>query len=479
MRGSVFQKTKGGTWNIKYDLPRGPNGKRHQHEEAIPGTKANAEKVLLERLAVINNGKYVQPNKLDVAACVRMYIDYKIKEGLWEELTAEKYEGMANGHLIPDLGHILVSELTTTAIQRYYDDLVMNGSSQGNGKKSGRGLSGKTIRNLNGLLRPALQHAVDRGYIAQNPASSVKLPKYKRQEIFVLTDEQADLVFRAVRDTRFELPALIGFTTGVRREELLALTEDNVNLESGTITIDHAVVKTKKGLIVKLPKTDAGNRTITIPRVTADALRDRIVAQRMDRLSAGAGFNDGKYLFTKENGEMWNPDQFSRDFGEFANKMGLPRFTFKTLRHTHATRLLDNGISLKAVQERLGHTDPALALRTYIHSQPKMELFAASTMGRMVQEIECRNSPSSTVESKNGNGHFVDSREIELFIRLRCGAASRESLMAEYQVSLSKIEELERMNVEEVLEVLRQIGDKTTVAPATEVIDLTLVPIPE
>jgi hypothetical protein len=50
MKGSCYQRKKGGTWYIKYDLPRGPNGKRRQKEEAIPGTKADAEKVLAERM---------------------------------------------------------------------------------------------------------------------------------------------------------------------------------------------------------------------------------------------------------------------------------------------------------------------------------------------------------------------------------------------------------------------------------------------
>ena len=140
MKGSCYQRKKGGTWTIKYDRPRGPNGKRGQKEEAIPGTKANAEKVLAERLTEINNGKYVLPNRLDLRTCLKSYMAYKVKEGSWETLTEEAYASIANNFLIPDLGQFLLSKLKTSNIQTYYDHLIMKGRSNGKWKKKG-GLS--------------------------------------------------------------------------------------------------------------------------------------------------------------------------------------------------------------------------------------------------------------------------------------------------------------------------------------------------
>lgn len=467
MKGSCYQRKKGGTWTIKYDLPRGPNGKRGQKEEAIPGTKANAEKVLAERLTEINNGKYVLPNRMNLSECLQKYMAYKVKEGSWDVLTEQSYASYANNYFIPDLGNVLLSELTTSGIQNYYDHLIMEGRSSGKRKKKG-GLSGKSVRNYHGLLHGALDYAVARGYIAENPASAVKLPKHKKPDIFVLTEIQTDLVFREVQNTELELPTLVGFTTGVRREELLALKEEDIDLDNGTMKIQRAVVSTKKGLVVKKPKTEAGRRTITVPQVTLKALRDRIIAQQNTRLSSGPGFNEEKYLFTDENGEIWNPDEFSKTYSKLAKEIGIPGLNFKTLRHTHATRLLESGINAKVVSERLGHSDVAFTLRTYVHAQPKMELLAAGVMNRMVEEVTSRISTPQASVIANTNGQLSGAEELELFIRIKYGAASEESLKEEYGVSSSKIQKIEQMGIEGALEVLHQIKMKALAAPVAE-----------
>lgn len=386
-QGSVYKRSKSsGSWTIKYDIHRGPDGKRRQKEEAIPGTKANADKVLAERLTKINNGKYVPPSKIKLSTLLEMYMSYKEKEGSWGLLSCEKNAGIAKNYYIPDLGHVLISKLKTSDIQNYYDHLIMEGRSHGKHKKKG-GICGKTVRNNHGLLQGALDYAVYRGYIEENPASGVKLPEHKKPDIFVLTDRQTDLVFREVQNTELELPTLIGFTAGLRREELLALKEDDVDFDKRTIDIRRAVVGTKKGLKIKDPKTKAGRRTITIPPRTLRALHHRVVAQQKERLSSDSGFNEEKYLFTKETGDIWNPEAFSRVFTELAKKLEIPGLNFTTFRHVHATRLLENGINAKAVSERLGHSDVAFTLKTYVHAQPKMELLAVGVANRLVEEV--------------------------------------------------------------------------------------------
>ena len=196
---------------------------------------------------------------------------------------------------------------------------------------------------------------------------------------------------------------------------------------------------------------------ITVPQVTLKALHDRIIAQRKMGQGSGPGFNDEKYLFADERGNIWHPDIFSKVFGCWVKVLGIPGLNFKMLRHTHATRLIESGINIKVVSERLGHTDVAFTLRTYVHAQPKMELLAAGVMNRMVDEVMNRISRSqvSTIESENGQ--TPPAEELEVFLRIRCGESSEEALMAEYKINANKIRKIEQMGIEGALETLRQI----------------------
>jgi integrase len=170
--------------------------------------------------------------------------------------------------------------------------------------------------------------------------------------------------------------------SGARRNELLALRWADLDVDKKTLRIERAWEQTKKfGLRLKPPKTKRGLRTISLDVATVAVLiaekdrHQRIQAGVPDgvdvdlslvRLPAGALMfpavpTSGKdFDFTAPR----NPRNFSKEFARRADKLGFGSTRFHDLRGVHATALLDAGIPVHTVAQRIGD-DPAVLLRNY------------------------------------------------------------------------------------------------------------------
>jgi integrase len=113
------------------------------------------------------------------------------------------------------------------------------------------------------------------------------------------------------------------------------------------------------------PKTRRSNRRVKIGPDSVQVLRDHLAAQREHRLTMGAGWHDG-LVFPRLDGRPQNPVHVSAAFRKLVARCGLPAVTLHSLRHGHATLLLDRGEKIHDVAARLGH-DASQLLRTYAH----------------------------------------------------------------------------------------------------------------
>ncbi len=107
----------------------------------------------------------------------------------------------------------------------------------------------------------------------------------------------------------------------------------------------------------------------------------------------GPAFTDGDLVFPKPDGCPWNPDNFGKSFADLVIKPpGVPKVRFHDLRHTSATILLGQGVAMKVVSERLGHSTTALTTDTYQHVVAGMDEDAAAKAGQALREAWARAS---------------------------------------------------------------------------------------
>ena len=180
------------------------------------------------------------------------------------------------------------------------------------------------------------------------------------------------------------LVVLLGVSVGLRRGEMLGLKWPSINFEAKTISIRENRVMADKELITKGPKSAAGQRTVSIGDEVVAALSQARMDYFNDRAELGAKFRDDDYVVRQKDGRPLRPDSMTQKWERFLERNNLPHIRLHDLRHSHATALIQAGVSPKVVQQRLGHADVSITLNTYTHVLPGMDQEAAAKIDNLI-----------------------------------------------------------------------------------------------
>lgn len=173
----------------------------------------------------------------------------------------------------------------------------------------------------------------------------------------------------------------VGVALGLRKGELLALRWQDVDLDVGALRVRATVQRLGKGvgLVTGSPKTARSRRTLPLPQVLVDALREHRKAQDLEREEA-TSWHDAGLVFTTSKGTMIEPRNLNRFLDEAIARTGLRRIRFHDLRHTCASLLLAQGVSPRVVMEVLGHSQMSMTTDLYGHVMPSSLRSAADAL---------------------------------------------------------------------------------------------------
>lgn len=262
--------------------------------------------------------------------------------------TLRMYKGIVYGHIIPDIGDILLAKLKTIQIQACINDLIQDGKN-------------RTAEIYQMTIKKAIKQAVLEGYISKDITIGLQRIKKKTEEKRPLTKEELKWISQAPLDNQERMFLDILYTTGARRGEVLALRKDDFLLNTRQMDIKHNLVLKDKGQSeLKSPKTKSGRRRVFIP----DSL--------IENLKPYLSNLTGDFLFTKENGECMSKSSFTKMWKRIVKKIEMVSlqevtFTPHTFRHTYATNLYYAGIDIKEAQYLLGHSSIEMTLKVYTH----------------------------------------------------------------------------------------------------------------
>ena len=187
--------------------------------------------------------------------------------------TQKGYEEWIYVHAIPGLGHIPLNKLTQADCQKFLNEMKANGRKTHRDTR-GPEMAERSVRSCYHVIRMALDRAVKDGLIKKNPILGVKLPPPEPKEMKVLSKEEIQrFLIQAKAEGMYEL-FLLELTTGLRRGEILALTWDDLNFETGELHISKQVTPVGGKNIISEPKTKAAFRTIILPPVMVGLLRE-------------------------------------------------------------------------------------------------------------------------------------------------------------------------------------------------------------
>ncbi len=223
--------------------------------------------------------------------------------------------------------------------------------------------------------------------IARNPTEAVDAPCPRLKEISVFTVEEAQRFLEAAKGDRLHALYVLALMTGMRQGELLGLRWQDIDLSAGSLSVRRTLVRTSQGWSWADPKTAKGRRTIALPDLAVEALRQHRVRQLEERLRAGALWADIDLVFPNQTGKpLERQNVVKRSFRPLLIRAGMPSSRFHDLRHSAATLLLSLGEHPKVVQERLGHSTIGVTMDTYSHVLPDMQRKAAAKLDALFSE---------------------------------------------------------------------------------------------
>jgi integrase len=375
--GSVFERDDG-QWVGSVSLGYAESGKRKRR--TVYG--ATKEEVIdkLDRLrGDARAGNLPDAGSLTVGHLLDRWLQ-SAKSKLGVRTYEEREKTVAN-HVRPRLAPVKLAKLTPLHVESFYADLHNDN------------VGPWAVRHAANALGAALNHACRLKLIPANPAAAVPKPAEPKREMMCLTQEQTRHLLTASRGRAVHPLLAVAVGTGCRQGEILALTWEDIDLKKGTLTVRRCLSETKQGFILKEPKTAAGRRTVTLPAFARDALVEHKAAMLKAGRVAGPVFcaRTGNHLFKRNLLRAF----WAAVHAANAKAAELPReeaeaktipagLRFHDLRHTSASLLLSQGQSLRAVSQRLGHSNPALTLKVYAHCLPSDDAQLAAGLARMM-----------------------------------------------------------------------------------------------
>ena len=367
MRGHIRQRSPG-HWAVVIDLQDPTTGKRRRKWITVKGGKRAAQIEAAKLVNELQNGATVEPTKVSLAAFLDRFERDWIP-GNVAARTAVRYIELLK-HVRRHLGSKSIQKLRPADLAAMYATLLREG------------LAPRTVGHVHRTTHRSLGMAKQWGVVKDNVASAVSPPRVPDTELDILQPAQAQAVLEALHGRSLYLIAAMALNTGMRRNELLALRWQDVDLEASRLRVELSLEYTRvHGLRFKAPKTRNGKRTIALPSHMIEELRTHWRAQQEQRMALGLGKTpaDSQVLATFD-GRPRNPNAVTKEWIRAMARIGMPKITLHSMRHTHASMLIASGLDVLTISRRLGHGSPTITLAVYGHLLDNSDDKAAQIM---------------------------------------------------------------------------------------------------
>lgn len=373
--GSIRKRTDG-RWEGRYTAGYDPATGKRIIKNVLGKTQAEVKEKLKTAVEKARQIDVIRADDYTVASWLRTWYELYSKPNV-RPSTANYYHRSIEQHVIPRIGGIKLSQLTSRDIQKLYRDLQENGRLREVQRAKKPGLSNATVRGIHMMLHNALDRAVKERLILRNPTEDCIIPKIEKQEMKILHPEDMSAYLQAA-DNHGVLPMFyLELVSGVRKGELVALLWDDLDIASRTISVNKQAAVRNGEITISRPKTETSVRRISIPQEAIDLL-----------IQEHEKHPDNPYMFpSPKTGGMYYPDSVVNLHKKLLKDAGLEHIRFHDLRHTFATMALQNGVDVKTVSSMLGHYDAGFTLRTYTHATRQAQNEAAEKMGSFMTQM--------------------------------------------------------------------------------------------
>ena len=359
--GENIRKRKDGRWEARIPVGKKDSGTtRYRYFYGKTYQEAREKRRRFEK---------TMPEKQTGMRTARITVSQLFEDWLFfiqpeiKESTYARYRFYVTKHILPELGRKRLDSLTGEELDRFARRKLQCGSLNGS-----HGLAPKTVNSILSVIRLALAFGAERN-LPVPMRLQIRNVRQPSPHIQILTAEEQKTLEAALlsRMNPRRLGILLTLYTGLRIGEICGLQWGDIRLEEGILTVRRTVMRiqtndpeasAKTVLLVTRPKTDCSLRTIPIPGFITELLKPYRKAPEVFLASGTRCAAEPRCLYAS--------------YKRILASVGLERYNYHALRHTFATRCIEQHFDPKRLSEILGHADVGITLRLYVH--PSMEL---------------------------------------------------------------------------------------------------------
>ncbi|MDK2561936.1 tyrosine-type recombinase/integrase [Romboutsia sedimentorum] len=367
----AFIRKRSKNYIVYLEYKDSESGKKKQKNMGSFEKKRDASKKLNELKDSIYNDELALPNTMTIEKFLIDFLEkYKVNLSI---TTYNCYMRICKKYLIPMLGKYKLEELKPIHLQNYVDDLVGI-------------LAPQTIKIHINILNLALKKAYRLRLIRENIVECIEVPRIKKFKNNIYNKQDMIKLLQICKGTPLELHIYLASGLGLRISEILGLTWDNIDFNENTITIDKITVRNEGLVILKTPKTESSERTISAPNEIILMLKNYKKKQLEAKLK-GEITNKMNLLFFDKNEKLIAQDVLSKKFNKFLRENNLDHIRFHDLRHSHVTLLINSKVPIKVISERVGHSNINTTLNIYAHTLKEMDSEASDKISETLFKL--------------------------------------------------------------------------------------------
>ncbi|MTD39056.1 tyrosine-type recombinase/integrase [Erwinia sp. CPCC 100877] len=367
-KGENIYKRKDGRWEARYIKRRMENGRIFYGSVYAKTYREVKTKVTILKAKHLETPQnFTSPYAGTLTDWMIYWLTTKARNKV-KATTYSNYCRLAKRHILPSIGKHMLVKITAKELQTYVYELQRKQLSPG------------SIKNIFAIVRKCLSEAKKQGYLAENPCLYIELPKDRRKEVSVLTLEQQKRIERLAMKEENCSPVMISLYSGLRIGEISGLRWSDIDFKNDLIYVRRTVSRivnedstTSKTVIIEdTPKSVYSFRQIPIATNFKQYLLEKA------RTSKSA------YVISSDD-KPTEPRTITNRFKKIVQLADISHVNFHVLRHTFATRCIEQGFDAASLSKILGHQSTKITLDTYTGSLLETRRKAMSSLDQLFE----------------------------------------------------------------------------------------------